>query len=108
MEEKKIVTSKSEILAAVAYCGVKQSPYAYPKNLIESLAALSKKIDDEKIFESPVKHDYQSYRTFDTYKELDQLIEHLIKSTPEISIWNVTQIEQDNGITNAEDPNRTV
>jgi hypothetical protein len=106
--EKKFVISKSDILSAVACCGIEQSPYIFPKNLQDAITALSNKIDAENIFASPIKLSASSYRVFIDEQAVLNLIDHLIKDTPEIAIWNVTQKEQYNGITDARDPQREI
>ena len=106
-ESKSIVVSKSAILASLAYCAIKQSPYERPANLEAALDAVSKKIDELKLFASDRKQSYDSYNSF-TCKELQEIIGAIVHIVPEVAIWNVTKVEQDNGITSPDDPNRSV
>lgn len=53
------------------------------------------------------KKQQNSYKRF-TEVELVALIDRVVKQTPEIAIWNVTQVEQDAGITDPEDPKRSI
>lgn len=101
------VITKNDIISAVAYCGIRQSPYLFPKNLEVALKALEKSIDSKKIFESPEKRNSKGYAVLEN-SEIQKIVEDLIFNTPEIQIWNVTQVEQDNGITRHDDPKRTI
>ena len=106
-ESKPIILSKSDILAALAYCAVKQSPYDFPKNLQVALEKAAEYIDGSKVFESNTKLETKSYKHF-TDDELYKFVKDIIFNVKEIALWNVTKIEQDNGITDPEDPNRSV
>ena len=101
------IITKNDLTSAIAYWGIKQSPYAFPKNMEAALVALEKRIDEKNIFKSPDKKVIDSYKTIGN-KELKSLIDDLIKNTPEVAIWNVTQVEQNNGITDPKDEKRTV
>lgn len=101
-----VVVTKSDIIAAIAYCGIRQSPYHYPKNLSEALAVLSVSIDKAHIFDSDKKRGH--YLKVEDFKWFYDVIKKLIFDTPEIAIWNVTQVEINEGITDPEDPRRKV
>ncbi|MFA6570395.1 MAG: hypothetical protein WCT77_04085 [Bacteroidota bacterium] len=101
------IITKNEIIAAITYWGIRQSPYDFPVNLENALIALSKKIDEKKIFKTPEKKTTNSYLEI-TDEQITDLIKDLIFNTPEIAIWNVTKIEQDKGITDPNDEKRTV
>ena len=78
----------------------------FPKNLEAALEALSKSIDNLGIFKNSEKRGH--YLEVQDDKAFYDLFETLIFDTPEISIWNVTQVEQNNGITKHDDPARKV
>lgn len=100
--------SKNDIISAIAYWGIQQSPYLFPKNLAEALTAVGKRIDEKKLFDSKAESGMpNSYLEFEA-KDFIKLIKDLIFNTPEIAIWNVTQVEQNNGITDPNDEKRTI
>jgi len=101
------VISKNQIIAAIAYWGVIQSPYLFPKNLDAALLAVSNRIDEKHIFKSPKKGDFNSMIQTSEEK-ICLIINDLINKTPEIAIWNVTQAEQNAGIIDPLDKNRTI
>jgi hypothetical protein len=100
-----LVISKVDILSALSYCSIRQSPYDFPKNLEKALVAASKKLDE--FFGEHEKSSISSYKMV-SIKEIRELLKDLVFNIPEISIWNVTQIESDKGITGPNDPKRTV
>ena len=102
-----VVVSFHGIIAAIAYWGIRQSPYTYPKNLTVAMDALEKRMIELNIFKDSEKKSGGSYLSIDT-KELEAFLTNLIKHTPEIAMWNITQKELDMGITDAEDDNRPV
>lgn len=103
-----LVISKKDILSAIAHWGIRQSPYIFPKNLEAALNAVSAAIDNKKIFpDKGAPRGPQDYAEI-TVEKLDALLEELIHKTPEVNIWNVTQVEQEMGITDPEDEKRTV
>lgn len=101
------VISKQDILSSIAYWGIQQSPYAFPDNLQEALISLSARIDKKKIFKTSKKISMDSFLEI-TEDNLRNLVKDLIFNTSEISIWNITKIEQDKGITDYKDKKRTV
>ncbi len=101
------IISKNDIISAMSYCAVRQSPYTFPKNLQIALQSLSDKIDEKLIFESSVKQNVKSYKEVDN-DQLYNLIKDLVYSTPEIAIWNLTQYELDKGFTDPDDDNRPI
>ena len=101
------IISKTDIISAIAYWGIRQSPYVFPKNLGNALHALNKKIDEKDIFKSKIKNEIDGYAEM-TEKEITQVVKDLIFNTPEINLWNITQVEQNNGIIDPEDKARTV
>lgn len=103
----RIVVSKDRIISAIAYCGIQQSPYLFPKNLEKALTALGKAIDEKGIFNAEGKNVLDNYKGFEEV-ELRDLLKNLVFNTPEIQIWNVTQVEQDNGIKLWDDKKRTI
>ncbi len=102
-----VVISKHSLIAAIGYCGIRQSPYDFPLNLERALDAVSKRIDSANVFKSTEKKSVGSYLST-TPAEAKKLIHDLVFNTPEIAIWNVTKREQDNGITDPNDEKRTV
>lgn len=103
-----IIISKKDIIAAVAFWGIKQSPYFFPKNLEIALTALSKRIDEKKIFKTTMPAQSPDDYLEITEDKLKVLINDLIFNTPEVAIWNVTKTEQTAGITDPTDEKRTV
>ena len=101
------IISKTDIISAIAYWGIRQSPYVFPKNLGNSLHALNKKIDEKDIFKSKDKDKIDSLMEM-TEDYIAMLVKDLIFNTPEITLWNITQVEQNNGIIDPEDKARTV
>ena len=99
--------TKTDIISAFSYWGVILSPYVFPKNLQEALESLSKRIDKKKIFKCSEKYSMDSFLEVNE-GTLMSLVKDLIFNTPEISIWNVTKMEQDKGITDYKDKRRTV
>ena len=99
--------TKADIISAFSYWGIVLSPYVFPKNFQEALEALSKRIDKKKIFKSSEKYSMDSFLEVNR-SELMSLLEDLIFNTPEISIWNVTKMEQDKGIKDYKDKRRTI
>lgn len=102
---EKLVISKVDILSALSYWGIRQSPYDFPKNLEKALAAASKRLDE--FFGEHDKLSVSSYKVTNV-EEIRKVIKDLVFNVPEIAIWNVTQIEIDNGISDPEDPKRTI
>lgn len=97
--------SKKDIISTIAYCGISQSPYVFPKNLEKALDALGQRIDKKKIFNSKLE---KSIGLEMIDRNMRLLVKDLIFNTPEIAIWNVTQVEQNVGITDPKDEARTV
>ena len=101
------IITKNDILSVMTYWAIRQSPYNFPLNLESALTSLSKKIDELEIFKSPKKKTPGAYRKMDV-EEISALIKFLVFEIPEIAIWNVTKLEQDNGITDPNDEKRTI
>lgn len=100
------IISKNDILSSLAYCAIRQSPYNYPENLLNALQDVSNYLDNMGIFKSTAKHDYDSYLHVNE-KYLLNLITQIIKNVLSVSIWNVSKVEQNNGISDPNDTNRT-
>lgn len=104
-----IIITKFDIISAIAYCGIQQSPHLFPENLDGALIALEKRIDERRIFKSPRKKNDVNIFLEIEQSELMPLIRELIFNTPEISIWNVTKMERETlGITDHKDAKRPV
>ncbi len=103
----KTIITKNEIICAVAYYGIYQCPYNTPDELEKALKALVKRLDSKGIFNSLTKSTIDNHVEF-TSKQINSLLEDLIFNTPEIAIWNVSKSERKKGITDPNDPKRTV
>lgn len=104
IKEEYIVTP-NDIISALAYWAIRQSPYWVPKNLQLALEAAQKHI--VKMYDESDKKSIQSYKSR-SLKDISSCIKSVIFDVPEIAIWNVTQVEIDNGITDPDDPSRSV
>ena len=98
MKNGKIVITKNEILACIAYCAIKQSPYTIPQNLEKALLDAEKYIDSKDIFETTEKKKSKSYKEIDE-SLLYGIIEDICYNVTEITKWNITKWELDMGIT---------
>lgn len=85
---KKFLISKKDILSALAYWIVRQSPYNNPE-VSPALGAFDQRLSDYVFMEE------DSFREF-SYDELRNLInEHVFASIPEIRIFNDAKIKTD-------------
>lgn len=108
MEEvKKILITKSEILACIAYCAIKQSPYTIPQNLEQALLDAEKYIDEKRIFLSTEKKQTKSYKEIKE-DELYPIIKDICYNVHEITKWNISKRELDMGITDWQSDDRSV
>ncbi len=105
--ENYLLISKNNIISAIAFFGIKQSPYSFPTNLESALTAVEKRIDEKQLFKSPKKKQNNSYLSISP-TEMKSLINDLIFNTPEIAIWNITKFEQDQGFTDPNDKDRPI
>lgn len=101
------IVTKTNIISAIAYWAIRQSPYDVPQKLEAAIEALSKRIDEKGIFESTEKKSMQSYKEIDG-QEIFKLVTDLCHNTPEVAVWNITQYELDKGFTDPNDVNRPV
>jgi len=84
----KFLISKKDILSALAYCIVNQSPYNNPE-VSSALGAFDKRLSDYYFMEE------DSFREF-SYDELRNLInEQVFESIPEIRVFNDAKIKTD-------------
>lgn len=103
---KTIVITKSDILSALSFCAIKQSPYNYPHDLTDVLNDVNNYIDSSNFFKTSEKKQTLSYRQVDI-----ELVKNLIKDCifkTSASKWNITKVELDNGIEKHDDPKRSV
>lgn len=85
---EKFLISKKDILSALAYCIVRQSPYNNPE-VSSALGAFDQRLSDYYFIEE------DSFREF-SYDELSNLInEHVFESIPEIRVFNDAKIKTD-------------
>lgn len=106
LKEQPVVTPHN-IISALAYCAVEQSPYTYPKNLQLALDAALRFIEFNGLWSTVKKKAADTYIHVDR-EELRTLIDRMCKHVHDIQIWNVTQWEIDQGITDANSPRRKV
>ena len=96
----KLLITESQLLAAVAYCGVNQDPYNLPRKLDTVLLKLKEKIRKE--FPKIANDFYIKAFKVDEFKIW---LDITLKSIPEFEEWNLSKDEYEKGIT-INDPNR--
>ena len=96
------IVTKKDVLAALAYCAIAQSPYDYMKDLLEVLDELGDLITPD--FNESLVH--FRYKTFKDRYVLEDYLRERFFSIKKIIGWNISDKEKKDGIVEVDDSRR--